>query len=168
MAFGMCRADASPARFLGSATGAVALHADIVGRARRPPFVIRHSSFLILLIVCFFQFSGSAKAFRALAPFCSHSGSPGCIGAKKGRRRAKKDRNLRPDSPDDLDAANGGLDVGATTSPRHDQDAPHFTEAGVSITLRAPSFVSLRQPSRLPHNSCLREHVRERAPPSLG
>ena len=123
---------------------------------------------LVAIAFFFLQVSSVAKADPSLtSPGTSSSNFPSCTGAQRGRRRTKQHRNLLPDSSNDLDAADGGPYGSAITPTGHDQDVPHFTNAGVSIILRAPSFVTLRQPSRPPHNSFLREHIRERAPPSL-
>ena len=129
---------------------------------------------LVALAFSFLQVPSVAKAETALT-------SPGidtnisvegidCRASKKEKKQPAQDNDNSPDSTTDLNDDDGGLDeVSAGTSARNDQDTPHFSVTDpAAVTLRALSFLRLRQPASggLPYNSCLHEHTRERAPPS--
>ena len=129
---------------------------------------------LVALAFSFLQVPSVAKAETALT-------SPGidtnisvegidCRASKKEKKQPAQDNDNSPDSTTDLNDDDGGLDeVSAGTSARNDQDTSHLSVTDpAAVTLRALSFLRLRQPASggLPYNSCLHEHTRERAPPS--
>ena len=84
-------------------------------------------------------------------------------------KQPSPDRNNFPDSTTDLDDSDGGLDdFDADTSTRSYQDTPLFSVTGLdAVTLRAPGIIPvLLLPIHCSY--CLRDHIRERAPPRPG
>jgi hypothetical protein len=84
-------------------------------------------------------------------------------------RQPSPDRNNFPDSTTDLDDSDGGLDdFNEDTSTRNYQDTPLFSVTGLhAVTLRAPGIIPvLLLPIHCSY--CLRDHIRERAPPRPG
>ena len=128
------------------------------------------SSFFILLLVlvCFVQFSSSARARSVLtSPDKSQRSAFGSIAPRKGRRQVKQNRHVLPDSPNDLTDGDDSLDASVEFSTRHDQETPWFSTTTLNtIALHEPGSV----PAFLLPVQCfcnLREHTRERAPPDL-
>jgi hypothetical protein len=138
------------------------------------PFVIRHSSFVILAVAsCSFFFSATSHA--ATTPDGSAyilTASPGldgidCITAYDTDEAPMQICEDSSDPWNDLDEISLPSNDKATIPSREDQTTPQFT----TTTLDA---IAIDQPGIIPaflfstqSSFCLCEHLRERAPPSL-
>jgi hypothetical protein len=125
-------------------------------------FVIRNSSFVILAVASF-CFSPSAKAQVSTIDVDGID----CITADNASEEPLQIADNSSEPGNDLDEISLPGDDKAVLPSRDDQTTPRFT----TTTLNA---IALHQPGIIPafllstHSSfCLREHLRERAPPSL-
>ena len=139
-----CRAGASPARYLGSATGAVALQIA-----------------LVLLACCF---SPSAKA--QTPPMSPGLDGIDCVTAYEVDE-APVQICEDSDPGNDLDEISLPEDKNGLIPSRQDHATPQFTTTTVTaIALRQPGIVpAFLLPTHF--SDFFREHIRERAPPSL-
>jgi hypothetical protein len=130
----------------------------------------------LLLVICSWQISATAIAQTAtIAPdgstyssvaAISSADKTDCPSSEEEKNQSSRDSNNSPESARDIDESDGGSDdLSADPSSRNDQDTSPFSVTGLdAVTPRAPRIIRI---PLLPVNCfpCLREHIRERAPP---
>jgi hypothetical protein len=140
----------------------------------------------LALLIASWQFSASARAqtgiiispdifASSLTPTNSreHAKAFGvdgidCIRSEDQEKQPLQDSTNFPDSMTDIDDSDGGLDdFNSDTSTRNYKDTPLLSVTGLDAAiLRAPGIIPVRL-LRIHSFSCLRDHIRERAPPVL-
>jgi len=132
----------------------------------------------LLLLICSCQMSSSAVAqmtttvpdcgaYSSIAASCSIDGA-GFISSENEKKQPSQDRDNSPEPANDIDESESGPgDLMAANSLRTDQSTSHFPltglDPGTPCVSRIIRFVLLPVNCFL----CLREHVGERAPPTL-
>jgi hypothetical protein len=146
-----------------------------------PQLPLRIKSLLAVpLVIAFWQLSAvvlanttiispEGSAYSSVTTNSSMDGSAWMSLASE-KKQPSQGNNDFSESPSDMDEIDGGSDdLNADNSSRHDQDISHFSVTGPNaVTPRAPEVFRALLPLPAPVFRCLHQHIRERAPPTLG